>query len=118
MADDAAPELLRISSATEDANGGERVVLSLEGDLDLSMVEEFESAVHGLPDDIKAVVLDLTALRFVDSSGIHAIVRTHGALEAAGTECRVRIEPGSGVEEVLEMSGILRHLNLDRSTAE
>ena len=115
MAEDEAPELLRISSATEDADGEGVTVLSLEGDLDLSMVEQFETAVRGLPDDAKVVVLDLTDLRFVDSSGIHAIVRTHSALDAAGTPCRVRLEPGSSVEEVLDMSGILEHLNLDRS---
>ena len=108
-------EILRTAVGREDGGGEELAVLSLEGDLDLSVIGEFEERVGELQLEGLPVRIDLTRLRFVDSSGIHALVRAHANLEGSGPGCRLRLTEGSSVEEVLRMSGVLEHLNVDRS---
>jgi anti-sigma B factor antagonist len=49
-------------------------VFYLVGDFDLSGVERFVEATSETLDDDDPVVLDLSELTFIDSSGLHAIV--------------------------------------------
>ena len=54
---------------------GERVVLRLDGELDLAGVPLLEEAVaNALLDGVAAIVLDLRGLEFVDSTGLRAIL--------------------------------------------
>jgi anti-sigma B factor antagonist len=55
--------------------GPEVMVISLgEDNLDASNVREFKAAVQSLIVDHRRVVLDMTGVRFVDSSGLGALI--------------------------------------------
>lgn len=56
--------------AVESLDG--RVVVRVEGDLDLASAAEFEDALADSPDGLK-LILDLGACTFLDSAGIRAI---------------------------------------------
>jgi anti-sigma B factor antagonist len=55
---------------------GERVVLRLDGELDLASVPTLESAMANETFDAMAeIVLDLRGLEFIDSTGLRAILQ-------------------------------------------
>jgi anti-anti-sigma factor len=94
--------------------------VSFEGDLDLPVVEAFQRAVsaEGLG-EAGGVILDLSGIRFIDSSGIHALITAWKRLPESGTRSTVIVEPGSNVERVLRMTGVLDELapTPDRASA-
>jgi anti-sigma B factor antagonist len=89
---------------------GGRVVLSLEGELDLATAEMLEQAMEGLAPE-SMVVLDLEHLKFIDSTGLRSVL-------AALERCRRRgqefaITPGSQqVQRLLGVTGVGKHLRI------
>lgn len=106
-------------TATSVRADDEVVCLSLAGDLDLSTVPALQEALDAAealaPVDL---VLDLAGLSFLDSSGLHCIVRAHERAQKEGR--RVVLGPGSSsVQRVLELTGMDRHLEfVTRATLE
>lgn len=63
----------------------ERTILRIEGELDALTVPEIRAALDALvAEEPKHVVIDLTALRLIDSSGVGAIVSLFKRLRAYG----------------------------------
>ena len=85
--------------------GLEAAVLAFEGDLDLAAVEGFDDAVEGA-DSGAPLVIDMSGVRFIDSSGIHALVRAQTARRSRDLGVAIVVAPGSAVERVLEISGL------------
>jgi anti-anti-sigma factor len=85
--------------------GGTAVVF-LEGDLDMQaedrVVQEIETALTGPRRD---VVVDLSAVAFLDSSGVRALLRGREAAQRQGVLMTVR-EPRRIVLEVLQITGV------------
>jgi anti-sigma B factor antagonist len=84
-------------------NRGEPVVVSLVGDVDMAsetMVVEALSALAA-----RAVIVDLSQVCFLDSSGIRALVIGHRASTAAGGSLALR-GPSSEAAQVLELTGL------------
>ena len=114
------PAPFRSEIEHEDLDGEVVATIAFEGDLDLPVVEAFHRAVS--PDglgDADAVILDLTRIRFIDSSGIHALITVWKQLPESGTRSTVVVESGSNVERVLRMTGVLDELapTADRASA-
>jgi anti-anti-sigma factor len=83
--------------------------MRVSGELDLSTVPAFESEIQRLISvELKSVVLDLADLEFIDSVGLHALVRV---ARANGDRLRM-IAPGGHVDEILRVSGIRGFLPL------
>jgi anti-anti-sigma factor len=80
------------------------------GELDLATVSLLESAFDVVfrDDGAEIVVLDLTELTFMDSTGVHLLLRMRAACEDAD---RLRVINGSrAVQRVLDVSGVRAHL--------
>src|SRR5437763_15452273 len=78
-----------IESHVENAVGQ----LSLAGEFDLAGIEHFEAAIDRLEaGDPPAIVIDLSALTFMDSSGLRALVMADQRAHNAGR--RIAIVPG------------------------
>ena len=109
---------LRFSSSVESLDGAVITVVALDGELDLSVLDVLEEAIGGL-DDPAGVVIDLSELAFVDSAGIHALTAAREGLVEAGTPSALVVTPGSNVERILEMTGLLERLasQPDRASA-
>ena len=94
------------SSAAEVGRDPDATRIVLTGDLDMSTAPRVraivEAACAGNPG---AVVLDLSALDFVDSHGFQLLVATHKA--AAGNGCElVLIPPHGPVRRAFEITGL------------
>jgi anti-sigma B factor antagonist len=83
-------------------------IVELTGELDLSTVPRVESSLleqlHAPP----GVVVDLTRLSFIDSSGIGVLIQAF--LASNGNRMHTVIAPDSQVERVFRLAGIDRAL--------
>ena len=93
---------------SEDSTPG---VLSVVGEVDADNCAEFRSALLGQAPDGDEVVVDLSALSFIDSSGISELLRVHSTLDEQGRTLRVQ-NPSPAVYRVLEITGLLGHFGL------
>jgi anti-sigma B factor antagonist len=88
------------------------------GELDIATAPALERACSAVVQDadIQMVVLDLTQLSFMDSTGIHVLVRVHAACKDGD---RLRIINGSrAVERVLDVSGLRDRLPIISSDSD
>jgi anti-sigma B factor antagonist len=78
---------------------------TLHGDFDLAGVARFERTMQAaLARSPRRLVLDLSGLRFLDSSGIHALARTRTEAAARGLELELRSAPPA-VHRVAALTG-------------
>ena len=98
-------------SAIEVPGDGERV-LAVTGDLDLSSVPQFRSALRGLATAGGHVVVDLTGVDLVDSVGIGLLLGARRRVVEAGGTFAVRCGPGR-VHRLLELTEVADLLGLE-----
>jgi anti-sigma B factor antagonist len=97
--------LAEVSFATD----GDVVVASVRGEIDLSNAGELGEAIgRRLTNEPLALVLDLTAVEYLDSAGIHVIYHLHQRLRDRGQDIRVVIAPGSVIAEALRLADVPR----------
>ena len=65
---------------------GDTVVVVAYGEIDLSCAGRLEARLRGLLGCARRLVLDLSGVRFMDSSGLHCVLDVHHASRAAGVE--------------------------------
>jgi anti-sigma B factor antagonist len=95
-------------------------VVALAGELDLSTIPRLEGPLFEELRAHPAVLLDLTALSFIDSSGIGLLIKAFRAGEdESGGRLLTVIAPDSQIERVFRLVGIDRALPLylDRKAA-
>lgn len=86
-------------------------LLRVNGEVDLSNA----SHIMGVLTDIgrRDLVIDLTAVEFMDSTGIGALVELKS--QAPG-ECELRVRRGSQVDRLLHLTGLKDHFEVDFET--
>ena len=88
----------------ESGRSGEAVVLRLGGEFDVACEEHFASVVEGLADEARTIVVDLSELSFIDSSGLRALLRAWKRCEEAGAS--LTVVPGTGqVSQAMALTG-------------
>lgn len=84
-------------------DGGPRT-FRLVGELDLSSLPGLEEEMKPVLEDAGDLLLDLSDLEFMDSSGVGFLVRASQALEGRGRV--VLISPGPMVQRLLDLTRI------------
>jgi anti-anti-sigma factor len=86
------------------SDDGPRVTVALTGELDLSNCKAVEAALTEACESGKQVLIDLTRLEFLDSTGLALIVATLGRRDAE----RFSFVPSrsSGVRRLLHLTGL------------
>jgi anti-sigma B factor antagonist len=80
--------------------------IALNGEADLLGTPEIEAALQDAhADDSRLVVVDLSELTFIDSSGLHALVSGHELCRARGQELRVVPGPAN-IQRLFELAGL------------
>jgi anti-sigma B factor antagonist len=97
---------------------GERVVLRLDGELDLASVPTLERAVQDATFERTAeIVLDLRGLEFIDSTGLRAILlQDKRSTERGQTFALVR--GSEQVQRLMTMTRVDEHLKIIDSPEE
>jgi anti-anti-sigma factor len=96
---------LSVSVSVHDGEGGPCTVIRLAGEADVStrvMAEVFDAEVAKRP---RLLVVDLSALSFIDSSALSVIMRTYRALHRDG--CTLALAgPSPAVARILDLIDI------------
>jgi anti-anti-sigma factor len=93
-----------------EAAGADASIVSLAGELDLSTIPTVENLLFEQLRSRSGVVLDLSGLSFIDSSGIGLVIQGFRAED--GGRMHTVIATGSQVERVFRLVGIDRALPL------
>ena len=90
-----------------DHYGEDVIVVSLAGEMDASNVgsarDVIEAETSGEPDEI--LLIDLSALEFIDSAGIALLVRL-AAADPEGTHLRIVPSPALAVSRIMYLTGV------------
>jgi anti-sigma B factor antagonist len=98
---------------------GHRTVLAVSGEIDIATAPALLEAVDAvLASGALDVWLDLSAVTFMDSTGVRALLDTRAALSSTGRTFAVICPPGP-VRRVLQIAGVEGDLPLfvDRASA-
>jgi anti-anti-sigma factor len=97
---------------------GDVPVARVRGEVDLGSVHELRAALAAAarPSD-RGLVLDLSAVDYLDSSGVHLVHELMLALEGCGQQLRVVAAPDAPVLRVLELVNLACSVPLDASVA-
>jgi anti-sigma B factor antagonist len=102
----------------------ERVVVArLTGEVDLSNAQSIENAIaEATPNHALGLILDVSALDYLDSAGIHLIYKLREKLRARSQILWLVIPPDSPANDALRLAGVSRNIdtadNLDAAMAE
>jgi anti-anti-sigma factor len=89
------------------------VILTLAGELDVASVHVLETCVADLRPLSRPLRLDVSRLRFVDSSGLRSLTAARrAAVEDTGQPVTL-IEPTETLRKLLTMSGLAAAFGLD-----
>lgn len=103
MPDDAA----RTALLDLQVDAGPLTTISLSGDLDPATAPLLEDVIAKALDDgsVRRVVLDLSGLSFLDSSGLRVFVTAREALATRGAELVLR-QPTDNTRRLLDITGL------------
>ena len=86
---------------------GPQTTLSLAGELDPATAPTLEARISELAADpaVSSVIVDLSQITFLDSSGIRVLVSANEALRSRSSELVLR-RPGPNIRRILEVTGL------------
>jgi anti-sigma B factor antagonist len=88
------------------------VVIALSGELDIAGVEQLAAATAAIPTGA-SVVVDLTELGFMDSTGVRMLMNLDVRSRAEGWRLALA-RPQPPVERLLRLSGFADRVRIDR----
>ena len=81
-----------------------RVVVRLSGEIDLSNVESLESQIERAIGNVRDVVIDLTAIDFIDSAGLRLLKRISAAVSGRSASFAVVAPSKSIARSVIDVT--------------
>jgi anti-sigma B factor antagonist len=95
--------MARFTVTTAEEEG--RVRVALAGDCDLAVCAQADAALQEAVGRAQVVLVDVAALDFLDSSGLHCLVTAHHAARARGGRLYV-VNAAGAVAAVLDLTGV------------
>jgi anti-anti-sigma factor len=92
-------------TVAEDADCDGEHVIRLHGELDIDTVPDLEHALLRSRPAQQRVVLDLSELKFMDSTGLRVLLRARAAAEEGHWEIRLRDVPPN-IRRLFDMTGV------------
>jgi anti-sigma B factor antagonist len=83
-----------------------RPVLAVTGEIDLAVAARFAEELENLVrSDGGSALVDLSAVEFIDSSGIRELLKAKGNAQESGSDLLL-LSPSAACRRVLEISGV------------
>jgi len=99
--------LLKIQTEKE----GDTLKVTLSGEFDMGAVAAFRRTVEDDPQPWQRVVIEMSDLAFMDSSGLQELVRLNDRAREQGREVVVA-QPSLPVTRLLELTGLEPHFTI------
>jgi anti-sigma B factor antagonist len=94
-------------------------VVVLPAEIDVTNSEQvYKQLMAALGPGVDALVADMTATIFCDSSGVHAIMHAYETAGARDVRMRLAVSPGTSVNRVLQLIGVGRLMPVYQSLEE
>lgn len=91
---------------------GRTAMLAVVGELDLVSCPSLEQAIDDLTAaDVDEVVVDLRGLEFMDSTGLHVLVRAHNQVQESGRGFAL-IRGREQVQRLFDLTGVTESLTV------
>src|SRR4051812_14809823 len=84
---------------------GTTTTVAAEGEIDLSTVDELRSAVTNAADGVETLLLDLTAVEFIDSAGLGGLLELRSTLRSRAVTLQISADEGP-VRQAMEITGL------------
>ena len=98
--------------SVETREEGEQVRIAVEGELDLSSALTFDEEIRRAEDCApRTVVLDLSRLKFLDSTGLRLIMSAHARAKTRGHRLAI-VEGTWAVQRIFRLAGVNRRLDI------
>ena len=92
-------------------------VARIDGDIDISNAQELGDAlIASLSNDSAGLVLDLSALDYLDSSGVHLMLNLNGELRKRRQQLRAVAPADAPLRAVLEITAADKTVPVDEHT--
>jgi anti-sigma B factor antagonist len=88
-------------------------VVKVAGEIDITTVAEMEEFLSGI--DPTELVVDLSEVTFMDTSGVHLLVGLLGRSDADTGEMTLVVAPGSAVDLLIRLTGLTHQFNIVES---
>jgi anti-anti-sigma factor len=96
----------------------EAIIIAAKGELDMASAEAFATELERAAQaGAQLVVVDLSFLQFMDSSGVGTLVRAEQEAKASGQRLVIVRGPRQ-VEQLLELTGLAQRLTIVDSLSE
>ncbi len=93
----------------EKKQNGNEMTLELKGWLDTQSSSELESAIDSLDPNIEQLIMDLSSLEYIASSGLRQLVAAHKKMKGNLTLTHVSPE----IMDVIGMTGLDKRLHIE-----
>lgn len=89
----------------------ELTLIAPQGDLDIGTVDEFRAELRDALSHVEGgLLIDLSEVDFIDSTGLGAVIEAHTRLRAERRPLAVVAPPGSSAALILNLSGLRQDL--------
>jgi anti-anti-sigma factor len=99
------PATISISTSSTDR----ATVVVVGGEVDLATAPQLDGSID-LDTTTPIIVLDLSAVTFMDSTGLRSIIQAHDAAAQKGKQ--LRVVPGDKAAGLLQMTGLTARLHV------
>ncbi|HEX2126871.1 MAG TPA: STAS domain-containing protein [Thermoleophilaceae bacterium] len=91
---------------------GQQVRIALEGELDLSSALTFDEEIRRAEErKPETLVIDLSGLKFLDSTGLRLIMSAQARAKTRGHRLAI-VEGGQAVQRIFRLAGVNRRLDI------
>jgi len=94
-------EALSIRTSRE----GTTATVAAAGEIDLSTVDDLRLAVTAAAEGVETLLLDLTAVEFIDSAGLGGLLELRSTLRSRAVTLRISADDGP-VLQAMEITGL------------
>ncbi len=88
------------------------LIVEVAGEVDMATAPQLAEAVEGASDPCRRVVVDLSEVTFLDSSGLNALVTSRRSLAARDVDLRVISPTDHVVRRVFEIAQLTEELGV------
>mgnify|MGYP006199429849 CR=1 FL=1 len=102
-------------SVGDGGDEGDEVIVQITGEVDLGAVDDLTRCLDEARATGGRLVIDASGITFIDSSGLHALVRAVMAHQASGFETVLR-NPSPSAVRLIDLTGVEGALTIENDS--